>query len=366
MEFRIKKEIIVEALTEVQSITKKHTSMFILSNVLLSVEGEKICIRATDLEIASKALYEAEIEEVGELCVPSKKLYSIVKAFPSGVISMKELDNKWLLIAGEKIECNLIGMDVGDFPNFTDMEDVDLFEIPDDILVSMIKKTIYSVSDSEGRANISGICFEKSEDSIRMVSTDGHRLSKIEHSVDGGFVLEKGVIIPKDGVVEMLKILKSGEMVKIGFKNSNLFVMKDDRILAIRLIETDFIDYELVVPKNLKIKMKVEKKAFLNLLKRMCIFMSDNYFSAVFVLKKDQLMVTMVNPEIGEVKEKINIDYSGKPLEIGFNPKYFLDTLECMESEEVVVGFVGVDNPCTVKGNSDPGFLSVIMSCRKQ
>jgi len=385
MEFRIKKDTILDALTKVQGITGKKTNILITSSVLLSARESVISIRATDLEMAFKASYEADIVQEGSTAVPSRKLYEIVRAFPSDMLAIKEIENKWIQLADKKLEYNIVGMDPDDFPGFPDIAGIELFEIDVSILRNMINKTIYSVLGDEGRAELAGICFESITEGdvnkIRMVSTDGHRLSKIDHVVveeDKSRVagLKESVILPKNGIIEVLKILESGKSVQIGFKENNFVVKKgarnaseheaggNEEVLIVRLIEGEFPDYEMVIPKTCENEMNVQKEDFLMMLRRMSILSSDKYSGARFKIDKEQIEITTTNPEIGEAKEIISVSYRGEPLELAFNPRYFMETLTSMDSEEVVVRFKDEVNPCIIEGKADPGFLGVIMPMR--
>ncbi len=372
MEFRIKKETILDAFTKVQGITGKKTNISITSNVLLSAKEPVISIRATDLEMAFKALYEAEVLRDGSTAVPSRKVYEIIRAFPSDMVTIKEIENKWIQIADKKLEYKIVGMEPEDFPGFPDIRGVEFFEIDVDVFRNMINKTIYSVLGDEGRTQLAGICFESitagDVNKIRMVSTDGHRLSKIDYVIKddksalGG--LKKGVILPKNGIMGVLRIIEGGKSVQIGFKENSFIVKKDEEVLIIRLIEGEFPDYEMVIPKKPGNEMNVKKEGFLMMLRRMSILSSDKYSGIRFKIDKEQLETTTTNPEIGEGKESISVSYSGAPLEVAFNPRYFLETLTSMDSEDVIVRFKDEVNPCTIEGRADPGFLSVIMPMR--
>lgn len=369
MEFKIKKEIVLDALTKIQGITGKKTNIPITSNVLISAQESMVSIRATDLEMAFKASCEAEVIKEGSTAVPSRKLYEIVRAFPSDTLAIEETKNKWIKIEDKRIEYNIVGMETEDFPGFPDTEGVELFKIDVNVLRNMINKTIYSALGNEGRAQLSGICFEsmaEDQNTIRMVSTDGHRLSKIDHIVEDKQApkLAGRVIIPKGGIVEVLKLLEGGELVEIGFKDNNFVVKKEQEVLIIRLIEGEFPDYEMVIPKTSKDEMVVQKEDFLMMLRRMSILSSDKYPGVRFKIGEEQLEATTTNPEIGESKEIISVSYNGKPFEVAFNPKYFTDTLSSMNSTEIVVKLKDEANPCTIEGGEDVGFLSVIMPMR--
>jgi len=373
MEFIINKETLLDALTKVQGITGKKTNILITSSILISAKESTISIQATDLEMAFKALYQTEVLQEGSTAVPSRKVYEIVRAFPSKMIAIKEIENKWIQIADKKVEYNIVGMEPEDFPAFPDITGIEWFEIDVDVFKNMINKTIYSVIGDEGRSQLGGICFESlttdQVKKIRMVSTDGHRLSIIDHIVEDekftlGEELQEGVIIPKNGIIEVLRILEGGKSVQIGFKDNNFVVKKGEEVLIVRLIEGEFPDYEMVIPETCQNDMNVQKEDFLMMLRRMSILSSDKYSGVRFNIDKEQVEVTTTNPEIGESKEIISVSYSGEPLEVAFNPKYFIETLTSMHSDEVVVSFKNEVNPCTIEGKGDPGFLSVIMPMR--
>ena len=372
MEFKINKDTILDALTKAQGIAGKKTNILITSCVFLSAKGSIVSIRATDLEIAFKAEFETDVLRAGSTAVPSRKFYEIVREFPSEIVVIKETKNKWIQIADNKIEYNIVGMQPDDFPGTPDIEGIELYEVDVNILKNMINKTIYSVLADEGRAQLAGICFEsittEKIDKIRMVSTDGHRLSKIDHIIEndksplGG--LKKGVILPRNGILEVLKLLEGGQSVQIGFKNENFVIRKDKEELIIRLIEGDFPDYEMVIPKKGGNEMKVQKKKFLLMLRRMSILSSDRYSGVRFKIDKKQVEATTTNPEIGEAKEVFPVLYKGQPLEVAFNPRYFMEALNSMDSEEVIISFKDEVNPCTIEGKDDKGFLGVVMPMR--
>ena len=370
MEFKIQKEPILQGLTKVQGITGRKTNIPISSNVLISSKGSHIVILATDLEIAFEGNYEAEILKEGASVISSRKLYEIIRDFPSNIVVIKELENKWIQIVDSSVEYDILGMETDEFPGLPDVEGVDFFEIGDDILKGMIEKTIYAVVADEARPHLAGVFVETIVEGdtkkLRMVSTDGHRLSRMDQTMDkdSAFSLEGGVIVPKSGVVEMLKLLDGGKKVHIGVKDKNLILKSDPERLIIRLIEGDFPDYDLIIPKKNKGELKVGKEALLMMLKRMSILSSDKYRSVRFKIEKDHIDATTTNPEIGESREVMPVSYNGENIEIAFNPRYFIDVVSTMRSDEIIIRLSDEATPCLLEGEDDPGFLSVIMPMR--
>ncbi len=370
MEFKIKKTDLVEALAKVQGITGKKTNIPITSNVVVSAKENEISVVATDLEIAFQGKYKAEIIKEGTCGIPSRKFYEIIREFPSEFVLIRELDNKWIQIIDEKVEYNIVGIETEEFPKIPNIEGIELFDLKVDILRDMIEKTMYSVLADEGRVHLTGIFFETisegGEKKLRMVSTDGHRLSLIDYLMDTEkcFSLTNGVIIPKNGVVEVLKILEEGKTVQIGIKDKNFVVKKKYEGIVIRIIEGEFPDYNLVIPKRNKNKVTIDKNLLLNMLKRMSILSSSKYRSVRCKIEKEQIETITTNPELGESRETIPVKYKGEVIEIAFNPRYVIEAISAMKSEEVIMKLNDGQTPCIIKGEKDPGFLSVVMPMR--
>jgi DNA polymerase-3 subunit beta len=370
MEFRINKEKILKGLSKIQGITGKKTNIPITSNVVISTQEAHLSILATDLEIAFQGDYEADILCEGSTAVPSRKFFEIVKDFPSTLVIVKELQNKWIQIADKKVEYKIVGVDTDEFPGIPNVEGVELFNINGDLLRNMIEKTIYAVLSDEGRAHLAGVFFQTIVEgdikNLRMVSTDGHRLSKIDQPIneEEDLGIMGGVIIPKGGMIEVQRLLEGGGTVQIGFKDNNFVVKRDREALIIRLIEGEFPDYELIIPKKKRGEVRVERDSFLMMLKRMTILSSDKYRSIHCKINKEQMETITINPEIGESREVVPIVYDGQDIEMAFNPRYFIDAISTMKSEEVIIKINDEDTPCVLEGNSDPGFLGVVMPMR--
>ncbi len=370
MEFTIARTVFTKALSKVQGITGKKSNIPITSNVVLSVKNDQLQVSATDLEIAFEGRYDVQDAKPGDCAIPSRKLYEIVREFPSESLFIKELENKWIQVADEKVEYNIVGMDIDEFPGIPSIEGMELFATDSDVLHDMIEKTQYAVLADEGRVNLTGVFFEQivegDQKRLRMVATDGHRLSRIDAPLDAnmGFSLRKGVIIPRNGMTEIIKALEEGENIEIGVKDNNFVLKKSTEALIIRLIDGEFPDYNLVIPKSTKHVMKINKDAFLKMLKRMSILSSSKYRSVRCELRKNRLETITSNPEIGESREVMSVEYNGEDIDIAFNPRYVIDALNSMRSEDVRLNLNDGETPCIVDGDEDPGFLGVLMPMR--
>ena len=262
-------------------------------------------------------------------------------------------------------------MNADDFPEIPHIEGVDFFEIDSAAFAKMIEKSvIVGGASDDRRAHIIGIYAERiiSEDQkiFRMVTTDGSRLSKVDLNFEADRILPPGdgALIPKKGLVEVGKFLDQAGNVQIGFKDSNFIVKKEHEILIIRLLEGEFPAYADIIVKKGGVDIPLDRQLFLMMLKRMSILSSDEYRGVIFNFSNNKLNITSTNPDIGESKEDMPVDYSGDEISIMFNPKFFMETLNVIDEDMVLLNIVSDEKPCLISGETDNSYLSVIMPMR--
>jgi len=371
MKFKIKKQDIVDILSKVQGLTGRKSNLAITVNILISTTDYGITMVVTDLETGFEGQYPAKVESHGTIVINSRKFYEIVREFPSDEIQVNEIENHWIKIANKTVEYNIVGMNSEDFPETPYIDDVEFFSIDSGVFKNMIEKMIIITGASdEKRAHITGIYFEiihkDDKNIVRMVSTDGNRLSKIDqvYKKDIKLPREQGIIIPKKGMNEVVKFLDSVGMVQLGIKNNNFIIKKDTEKIIIRLLEGDFPEYADIIKKGASHAIHIDRNMFLMMLKRMSILSSDNYKGVVFNFRDGKLFITTINPDIGESKEDMDIDFKGDPIEVAFNPRYFIDILSVIDSKKVIINIIDEEKPCIIEGENDDTYISVNMPMR--
>lgn len=371
MKLTINKNDIINVLSNIQGITSRKSSLAITETVLIKATSSGIKLIATDLETGFIGLYPASVDSEGSIAINGRKLYEIVKDFPSNEILINEVENYWIKISNKNINYQIVGMNPDDFPEVPVLDDIDFFEIKSSILKKMIEKTaIITGAADDKRAHINGIYFERIKDDdqqkIRMVSTDGSRLMLVDHIYDKKFNLPTwpGIIIPKKGLNEVSKFLSNEGSVQIGNKDNNFIIKKDSETIIIRLLEGNFPQYGDIIKKDGGHDIVLEKNLFFMMLKRMSILSSENYKGAIFNFKENKLVISATNPDIGESKEDLDIGFIEKPIEISFNPKYFIETLNVIDDEKIVLYIINEEKPCFIEGEKDKTFLSIIMPMR--
>lgn len=371
MKFSIKKRDILEVLSKVQGMTGRKSNLAITSNVLIKTTDAGITLTATDLETGFVGQYPAINEIHGVIAINAKKIYEIVRDFPSSEIVFHEVENRWVEINNHHVEYHIMGMNPDDFPELPNIEDVDFIEMGSAVLKKMIEKTAYIMGEAnDKRAHINGVYLthiqEENKVELRLVSTDGRRLAKVDGESSSRLDFEScdGVLVPKKGVNEVAKFLEMDGCVQVGIKNNQLIVKKEREIITVRLLEGDFPNFNDLIVVEGYYDILIERQAFLMMLKRMSILSSEEYKGVVFHFDSETLTISATNPDIGESKEEIGIIFSNIPFEVAFNPKYFIDSVNLIVDENVVIRIKDNKHPCLITGDKDASYLSVIMPMR--
>lgn len=370
MEFSIRRDEFAKGLHRIQSIVDKKVNMPILLNVLLEAKGKNINLIATDLEVGFKEIHNADIKREGKITLLGKKLYEIIKEMPEESVSLKQKENFWVEITSGKSVFNIMGMNAEKFPSLPSFGEEEFAAANKEIIKEMISKTIFAVSSDETRRNLSGVYMtqETIEEYkfLRMVATDGYRLSMIDRKIDEEIKgLTKGVILPKKGLWELSKILdEDGEKILIKIKDNNFIAKRDKITLIIRLLDAEFPDYRQVIPHKTKINISLKRDEFLDSLRRVSILSSEKTKGVKFHFKGNVMELSSYNPELGEAKEEISANYKGEDFMVGFNSRFVLEVLNIFDSEEVGLNMEDPASPAVFRPLNDEQHKCVIMPMR--
>lgn len=370
MEFIIEKEEMLRGLSRIQNVVEKKIAMPILSNALIECKGEEISITATDLEIGLQGFYRAKVLEEGRFTVSAKKLFEVVKELPEKEVIFRSSQNQWIEVICGKANFKIMGLSAETFPSLPAYEEEGFFTIRGKIFREMIERTIYAVSMDESRYNLRGHFLaqwrKENDQGLRMVTTDGYRISIIDRGLAGEIKgLEKGILLPKKGMSELNRLIsENGENIEVKLKNNNFIVRLENVILIMRLLDAEFPDYQQVIPKKTKRKVRIKREILLNSLKRVSLFASEKTRGVKFHFGQGFLELTSYSPEIGEAKEEISIDFRGEDLIVGFNARFILEILSSFYSEEVDLEMEDERSPAILRPTNDIQHTCVIMPMR--
>ncbi len=364
MEFRIQKTEFLRGLRLAQGIADRKSTMPMLANVLLRTQGKnQILVAATDLNVSLTAELKSQNAHEGGITLGAKNLYELIANAPGEEVTLKKADNHWAEIRSGKVAYRIVGMPDRDFPKVPDHREASYADIESAVLKEMIERTLFSVCNDETRFHLNGVYFESDGSKARMVSTDGHRLSKVERTIPNGPKLSAGIIIPKKGLLEIRKVLDSGPKCKLAIKTPHLFLVQDDIALAVKLIDAQFPPYEQVIPKDHKKVITLDRSRFIDGLRRAQLMSSETRGVKV-AATKEGITITSDNPDLGEVREEMDADYNGEPIAIGFNPKYVVELLGQMSSESITIKLGGELDPGLIEPTGGDQYLGVVMPMR--
>jgi len=365
VEFTIKKAEFIKGLRLAQSIADRKSTMPMLANTLIRVTGaNQLLVAATDLNVSVSADLETTSSKEGGITVGAKALHDIVNSLPGDELTVKKAENNWAEIRSGKVNYRLVGMPDRDFPKIPDHREVEFCEVDADVLREMIEKTIFSISNDETRFHLNGVLFESDGTTARMVSTDGHRLSKVERALADGPKLSAGVIIPKKGVVEIKRALDSvSGACQIAVKTPYVFVIARGLSLAVKLIDSTFPPYEQVIPSENTNHVRIQRDLLLDALKRASL-MSSETRGVKLSVSAGKIQITGDNPDIGEVSEDIEASSDGDEVAVGFNPRYVLDLVNQIANPEIRLELAGELDPVLLRPEGDDSYVGVVMPMR--
>jgi len=370
MRFKIKREEFMKGLSRVQSVADRKNTMPILSNVLIEGADGRLTMTATDLEVGLRGSYEAEVEEAGGLTLSARKLFEIVRELPHEDVFVESSENNWATVKSGSAVFKFTGLAKEEFPSLPDMDAAPFMDVPPETMRELIKKTIFAAGDNDTRYVLNGIFMKvtKTETgaSIMMVGTDGHRLATLVREVETTPPTEDGsAIIPKKSAAELKKLLDEGEGgFQMALTKNHIVFRIGSLSLVTRLIEGSYPNYEQVVPTDNDRSMYVDRGLLTSALRRVSLLSRERTNAVKLTLEGGGAVLWSQNPEMGEAREELAVEYEGDGLDIGFNAKYLLDALSVMDQDKVEIQFKDQLSPCIVTQAGDDGYRCVVMPLR--
>ena len=365
MKIICEKEKILKGINSVINGVASKTTMPILEGILIQTNDNELKLTSYDLEIGIEYILEAKIEIQGNTVVNATMFSEIIRKLPSKEIKITVNENNLLEIECEGSLYKLATMNADEFPELPKINIDNSIEIEQTILKNMIRKTIFAVSQEENRPIFTGCLFEVTNNTLNVVAVDGYRLA-IKSNVLNEKANEFSSVIPGKTLNEVNKIISdSFDSVKIGIsKNQALFEMENCKIVT-RLLDGEFLKYSNAIPKNWETRIKVNKSNIQDCFERISLISSSS-------IEKEKKYPVKINIDIGNVviscsnqmgnaKEEIIVETEGKELEIGFNPKFFLDALKAIDDEDVYIEFGTNKSPCIIRPVENGDYIYMIL-----
>jgi DNA polymerase III subunit beta len=377
MELVVDRISLLNSLAIIQGIVERRNTVPILGHVLIEPEENRLRLSVTDLEVGIRTEIPCELNKLTPITLNARKLFEIVRETEGDKINLKTLDNDWIELRCGRARFKMMGLDPRSFPAMPSpngvSNDPSRQVVKGELtlavaeMAGMIDKTIFAVSPDEARYNLSGVFIEcPAEGTVRMVATDGHRLSMVDREAPG-FTMSTGAIIPRKGLAELRKLLdQTGDnQTELVLNGQLAWLRRGSTEISMRLVEGEFPDYKGVIPGDSRYQISVERDMLLNAMRRAAIFSNERYRGVKLAFASGTVTVSSTSPEMGEASETLDIAFNGDEFSIGFNALYVQQVLNLIPAEsETVLGLSDDVSPGVITTPSDTEFKYVVMPMR--
>lgn len=365
MNITIQREDFLKPLGFVAGVVERRQTLPILANVLIRFEGGKLRLTGTDLEVEVTALGQGASGGSGETTVAARKLLDICRALPAKAVIDMRLDNEKVVIKSGRSRFTLLTMSPADFPSIETTQWDQTIGVAQQDLKALLAKTHFCMAQQDVRYYLNGLLVEVSGDRLRAIATDGHRLALSEAGLASGSASERQVIVPRKGVIELMRFLEDSEApVELQLSGNHIRAELRDLTFTSKLIDGRFPDYNKVIPTAHSKIISVSRGEFIETLNRVAILSNEKYRGARLALSHDRMSITAHNPEQEEAREEIVIDYAGDELEIGFNVTYLTEAVSALDSDTIEFGLTDANSSCTIRAPGDKARVYVVMPMR--
>lgn len=334
----------------------------ILRGVLIEAHDNQLILTTNNLEIGIKTSIDAHIIKEGRIIVDAKILADIVRKLPDDDVEINAANENSINIKCLHVEFNIKGIKEAEFPEVEENKFNKYQAINPDILVDIIKKTSFATSIDETKPLLMGELIEIEEKSINVVALDGFRLAnkKIEILSTVG---ERKVVILGRILIEVMKLIQNQEEeIKIGFADKHITFIIGKTIINARGLEGEFINYKQIIPSEFRIEVKIKNKVLLDSLERAMLVSNKNL--VMINIKEGKMTINTKNEEIGNFEEIIEIEQSGKEIEIAFNIRYIVEALKNIDGENIIMKLNTNVSPCIIKPENDENYTYLLLPVR--
>jgi len=379
MELNVNRKSLINIFTNVKRIARKKTTLATTSTALLIAKNNIVKIQVSNLDTWFEDEIQADVISEGETAIPVTEFLNFIKTLDDETINLKMEETQWLEISTKSSKFNLVCMNPEDFPAIQDLNDISMMEIDQYELAEAFRKSSVSVDLNSGKQYHKVICIKQKDSILQFASIDGDRLTYFESKIDSDiFKTDENILVQYEGFAEIYNLIKGKKKVKKGFINNKVFIgvnnqyfvfKKDNLMIAARRIDTGYPDYydlidEVLNRDKFKTDMIVNKIYLINLLKKAKSMQNENYKGMNIKLEKDKLTVIFTNPDLGEMKDELKVDYNGDEIELILNPSLLLDIINVMDSNFIRLSIKAKDYPIGILGDKDKGFIGMIMAMR--
>lgn len=370
MKITSNRENLLKGLQTIQTgVSAKTGTIPILQNFLLETDAQGLKIIFTDLEMAVKHHINVDVKTGGSITIPMKKFMEVVQNLgEENAVNVSADDANRVSINSGKSKFKLSGAPKSDYPVIPDLDETNSFKIPAGVLAGMISGTIFSASTEDDRHFLNGLLWKYEKDLFSVVATDGRRLALIS---TGKLKIKKDfkVIVPSKILNELVKFIKGSasetEEVTVGLSSNQIGFKVGKTVFISRLIEGNFPAYEQIIPKTKEVSVELSAQKLTAVTKRAAICSNERSGAVKYTFKKGVLIVNSSSQNM-DFEDELEVDYSGKDLQVSFNPKFVLDILKNVGDKNVVFDFNSPSTPVMARIPGNNECVYIVMPLRTQ
>ena len=351
MELTVGKADLQKELQLCQGVVEKRSTIPILSNVLLKAADGRLQIAATDLDVTILSSCAARVETPGGVTIEAKRLFDVIRSLPDDDVHIAMQENNSVAIEAGTAKFRLLGLPAEDYPTLPTVNVSDAYTLPLEELKTMVGKVKFAITHEETRFQLNGALLKVQPAKMEMVATDGHRMALINFPQGTGGGKKKGsdltILIPRKALDEILR-LESGEdgNVQFGVSENQLFFEAGDRRLMARMIDVNFPNYMEVIARDNDRRVMVDRERLLSTIRRISLVANERTRAVRFDFAPGKLTVSSTNPELGDARETVPIDYAGNPFHVGLNAAYVTDFLSAVDTPSVSLDLKDENSQC--------------------
>lgn len=365
MKFTIARETLLKPLQQIIGVVERRQTLPVLGNILVQADATGLTLTATDLEVELVAQVQLDHADAGETTLPARKLLDICRTLPDGAELELTVDQERATVRSGRSRFTLATLPASDFPVIDELKSVRAFELPQNDLKELIERTHFSMAQQDVRYYLNGLMLELTQQGIKSVATDGHRLAICDMAASTQVSEPQQVIVPRKGVQELLRLLENVAIpVQIQLGSNHIRVSTPEIRFTSKLIDGRFPDYQRVMPKGGDKQIQADRATLRQALTRTSILSNEKYRGIRLSLDQNTLRIQAHNPEQEEAEEELEIQYGAEPLEIGFNVTYLLEALAALPGEDVRIVLSDANSSCLIEEGGTGHCKYVVMPMR--
>jgi DNA polymerase-3 subunit beta len=366
MKVTVTRENFQRGLSAVAATIPARTTLPVLSNILVQTVSDGLRVRGTDLDISVSIRTAAEVEREGAVTVPAKKVADIARELPDAPVQLESEGGRVALVCGRsKFRLNSLPSD--EYPSFPEVPFAEGWTLQGGDLQRLSAHTSFAVSTEETRPVLNGVLWQLRGGEMRMVATNGHRLAKMAVKLEVPPAEEADLIVPPKALQQVEKLFDAGDELQIARSESHLGFRTERTEVYTRLIEGPYPNYEQVIPTDADKECLADRAELAAALRRVAIVASDQTHRVRLSFAPGRLALTVETPDLGEAEDELAVEYTGSPLDIGFNAQYLLEVLRYIDTDQVKLSLSGPERPAMfepVAGNGAYDYMCLVMPLR--